>query len=355
MFAHIALSILSSVQAVVSPGPAQTIPPLPLPDTSIAEEVDPGELTANENCPVPRPRRAERFLMLGFYDAAALADHSIAGLGTETSTGEIRVEPGPGNLFLVLTAHDPIIYRFTGHVGRLSRLVVLAPRGAGVTGVDPGKISFGMGEDCSLGNRPSIAVKFKFAEAVFGRNPDAYEEGQLYVWTIGAGGAGKGAEPPDRDDDRTVTYLEDNFESFHPGGLVKIVPKDVVSLHAVERYELLPSTAGAVQLERNGWLVPATNDEVAAWRAKATKRYGAIMNQISVYHVYRVTEPIKLPAGLCGGKLLTLLVPSEDYVSGDPCHSEVLVTDGRMLRADQSPHIRYKEYTRPLATAVTTP
>ena len=321
---------------------------------SITEEVDDGGLTANKNCPVPRPLRGERFVMLGFYQAKALADHSVAGLDKLTTTGEIRIGPGPGNLFLVLlTPWTPIIYRFSGHVDRLSRLVVLSTQGAAVTGVKPSKITFGMGEDCSMGYRPSIAIKFKFAEAVFGRNPDDFEEGDLYVWTMGAGGAGKGIEAPERDYDykQSLSRLEENFESIHPGGLVKIDPNEVISLSVVEKYRLLPNAAGVVQLERAGKIVRSTRQEIEAWHARARQRYGKIMDQFTVHEAYKVLEPVDLPAAMCGGHLLHLLLPSEDYVRGPPCHNYLLLADGRMMIADWSKKQDYVEKLTPLEGA----
>jgi hypothetical protein len=327
--------------------PVDTIPELSRPSMVIVESSDEGP-APTANCPVPRPRPNQKFVMLGFYEGTSVANHSVAGLDDETTTGAIKISPGPRNLFLAITSQRAMIFRFFGHVERVNQLVVLHRKAAGITGISPERISFGIGSDCEMDSEVEHAVKFGYVNTVFGRRPDAMGGAQdLHEWVIGATGAGSEIKAPEWGYDKGDTRLEERFASFYPGGVIKIDPTKLVSSQTAEKYKILPNAAGVVQLEKAGKIVLATQQEVAAWRARARQRYGKIMDQISVGEAYKVLEPIDLPTAMCGGHLLHLLLPSEDYVRGPPCHNHLLLSDGRMMIADWSKKQNYVERLTP--------
>jgi hypothetical protein len=348
MFLAAMLLLAGPLQTSVVARPVETIPELPRPSMTIVEDSDRGP-APTVNCPVPRPRQNQKFVFLGFYQGTAVADQSVAGLESETTTGAIHIAPGARNLFLAITSQRAMIFRFSGHVERLNQLVVLNWNAAGVTGVSPAKVSFGVGAACEMDSGAEHAVKFGYVNTVFGRRPDALGGTQdLHEWIIGATGAGTEIKAPDWDYDTQDTRLEEQFASFYPGGVVKIDPATLISSQTAEKYEILPNAAGVVQLERAGKIVRATKQEVDAWRVLAKQRYGKIMDQIGVDDAYRVVEPIDLPAAMCGGHLLYLLLPSEEYARGRPCHNYLLLSDGRMMIADWSKKQNYVERLAPL-------
>jgi len=328
--------------------PVDTLPELPRPSMTIEEYVEHGPAPTG-NCPVPRPSQNQKLVILGFYEGTAVTNFSVAGLAAETTTGAIRLEPGPSNLFLAITTERPVIFRFSGHVERLARVVILNHSAGGVTGIDPGKVSFGIGSDCEISDDVKFAMKFGHVKTIFGRDPDASGGAQaLNEWVIDQSLVGTESETSDQGFDNNLTQLEEKFESMYPGGFVKIDPSDLISSQTAERYEILPNTAGAVQLERAGKIVRATRQEIEAWHALARLRYGKIMDQITVHEAYKVLEPIDLPAAMCGGHLLYLLLPSEEYARGAPCHNHLLLADGRMMIADWSKKQKYVERLTPL-------
>lgn len=331
--------------------PAPLAPPPPPP---VIHEIDEawGEEEAapiRPNCPVPRPGKDEHFVLLGFYEGSAVADHAVAGLDELTTTGAITISPGSGHVFLVLTSYEAMIYRISGSIERLSRVVILHPKGGGVTGVDAAKVSFGIGYNCDFGNDAASKFAVSNAELLFGRPPD--RTGNMYdlhEWTVGTRDAGFGILPPDHDFDPKATHLEEEMIRFFPGGVIEIDPKSLVSSRTAERYRVLPSTAGAVQLERSRMIVPASREEMEASKGKAIQRYGRQeVGSISTYQAYRVVKPIEVPIGLCGAHLLTFLVPSEEYLRGDPCHSDIITADGRVLKADRQAQLRLIEMKSP--------
>jgi hypothetical protein len=322
-------SLFLAVAAHTVPGlrPSETVPRLTSAN-SFEEESDDYEPPIPRNCAVPRPRRYERIVLLGFGHGSAVLTYSIAGADAETTSGEIRIGPGPSGIFLVLTSYYPILYRITGHVDRLSRVVLLAQGDAGITGVDGRNVTFGLGNNCFIGlDGPSTAKHFK---SLFGRKPNAFaSEDEIHLWKLGAHGAGHAVEAPHHDYVSGSTDVEQDMDAQFPGGIVAIRPKELVSSRTAVPYELLPSIVGLLQLQRAGAIVPATKGEISQWRGKAGARYGAqIAQYLTDESVYRVTRHINLPAHLC--RPVTFLVPARHYVSDASCHANIIGTDGRI-------------------------
>jgi hypothetical protein len=223
-----------------------------------------------------------------------------------------------------------MIYQLAGSTDRISRIIVLNRRAGAVTNVPARKVTFGVGTNCDIGTHIERDYTKKEATALFGRKPDAVGGAtNLFRWTLGPSGPGEGLEAPrNYGDGGSDLELETNV--FHPGGAVRIEPDELVSSSTAERYEVLPSSAGALQLERAGAIVRATPAEIAEWKAKARVRYGdQVVKNIDASNVYRVTRYIRVPGHLCGP--ISFLVPSPRMISGTPCHGNVLNADGRIL------------------------
>lgn len=276
-------------------------------------------------CVLPALPREGRLVVLRMSGGDAVSTVAVAGLNQGTTTGEIRIGPGRGPLQLAIVSNEPVIVRFTGEVARVSDVVLINRAGAGVTGLPASKVHFGVGAKCDFYINPAKA---------WGRTAALSEEiNDLHkAWTDGRRFRHQEVDP---EYDPAKNRLAQFMDSFYPGGIMVIDPNRVVSSSPAVKYSVLPDTAGLVQLEKSGALVEAGRAEIDAWTAKAKVHHGArLIGQIKIGNygpVYRVTRPIQLPAGLCGSHSITFLVPSRDYLSGDPCHSEIIAEDGHIL------------------------
>lgn len=319
------LVLAASVPASAPPRPSQTLPPIL---NGVEEEYDDYQPPNRKNCPVLRPRDDEEIVLLGFGGGSAVPTFSVSSGNDITTSGEIRLGSGPANMFLVLSSYDPILYRLTGRVDRLSRVVLLSRIDAGLTGIDGRRVSIGLGNNCVISiDGPSTDKDFK---TLFGREPGASaSEEELHLWIIGSRGAGRkiDAPPPVFGEG---TYLEQEVDLHYPGGVVAVQAAEIVSSRTPN--ETLPSIVGALQLERAGAIVPATAADIAQWEAKARDRYGdqVVDAMLPLNEVYRVTRRVQIPAGLCGALTISFLVPSSDFISGTPCHSNIIGTNGRI-------------------------
>lgn len=321
------LFALLAVTASPQQRPVDTVPQYP---SGIIEERY-EEPPNRQNCAVPLPRADERLILLGFYDGASLPDHSVVGTAQVTTSGVIKIGMGPGKVFLVLASSQPMIFRLSGRVERLNRVVVVNRVGGGVTGISSRKVSFGIGRNCDVGTNVGSKYTQESMQETFGRRPDAAAYTyKLFEWTVAGRSAGASVEAPSPGY-FAGTNLEQSVGRFWPGGVVRIDPFQLVSSQTAEKYDILPSTAGALQLERAGFIVRATEADLEAWRAKARVRYGnEVVKSMSVGDVYRVVRPITIPAGLCGGHTISFLIPEGTFISGTPCHSDIIGTNGRI-------------------------
>ncbi|HOZ35327.1 MAG TPA: hypothetical protein PLM52_20830, partial [Tabrizicola sp.] len=94
--------------------------------------------------------------------------------------------------------------------------------------------------------------------------------------------------------------IQRELNRFHPGGVVKLDPKTVVSAYPVEPYVVLPQQAGLAQLMEQGLI----------------KRQG---------NAFLVLQPIpRFPAGLHGAHSVSFVLgPDVPLPPGDPGHSSV--------------------------------
>jgi hypothetical protein len=247
------------------------------------------------------------------------------------------VEPGETPLYVVVVSFDPMIWRLSGAVERVERLVLGAlvsapgPDGAkvplvGETGLPADRVTFLGDPKCIkyFTETPSVDSA-KAAGAVrerSGKSP-ATIAGRYSVWAFSVpsgeiravsrkhGGAliiveGARTVRIDADSD-TLTlktgHLEPGSElsRFHPGGVIEIDPNAVVASLAPEPYVVLPEEAGLRQLLQEGALTVNGRGE------------------------YLIHEKISFPAGLTGAHRATfLLLTGVPVPDGDPGHSVVV-------------------------------
>lgn len=264
-------------------------------------------------CAVPGISAEARFSLLSTYEAEALSNVTIGSQDSVTETAGIEIEPGSEPLYVVLLSYGPIIWRFSGAVERLERVVIASAitgpsQGhakrlplAGATGVPAERVTFVKSPHCFryFSKAPSInsAVTIARLKEAVGREPDATTSAyELLDVALPSGEVEKSPRP------RLWHKLANPYISrFWPAGVVEIDPHAVVASQPAESYEVLPAQAGLAQLVEQGALEFGRSRE------------------------YLIKRKIRYPAGLAGAHSVRFLllrgVPEPD---GDPGHSCVV-------------------------------
>jgi len=314
------------------------------------------KMAENSACDFPPTETSDFLAVIGAYEGSTIPTVTVAGQDEDSSLAEIDIRPGRNPIYLLLSSYSPVIWRVTGDTARIRQLIVFHDNGAGVVGVPARKIRFSDEQNCRLpydyyeGRKLESDVPVL---AMLGRRPNAIgadyglfraildDAGVTLDRSRVRGGgdvlilANVPTEPVfPKGGGNGPSTLERDFHRLFPAGVATVDPADVVASGSVERYEVLPMTAGAYQLEQSGALIPATAGDIRRWKDRAIIGGHVRADRISSLLFdagYRVTRPIQLPAGLCGGYSMTFFVPSRDYVKGDPCHSNIYVDDGTIM------------------------
>ena len=318
-------------------------------------------------CNLPKPEPSDFLAVVGAYRGEIVPTVTVAGQDKYSSLSDLIIGTGSNPVYLVLSSYDPVVWRISGDVKRIRQLMVFHQNGAGVIGLPARKIRFTNDESCRL---PYEHYRGRSLEhdvpvlAIFGRRANVIGgDYALYRATVADGSLKVDRFPSKPSEDRILenhpadpilpkprgngaSTLEDEFHLRFPAGIASIDPSAVVATDKVERYEVLPQTAGAYQLEQSGALVAATAADVRRWKDRAIIGGHVRADRISwlhFYSAYRVTRPIRIPSGLCGGYSLTFFVPSRDYVKGDPCHSNIYVDDGTIMAGNLAATVKAEE------------
>jgi hypothetical protein len=248
---------------------------------------------AHSACAIPKASDAARVVVVSAYEADALASTAIGCQDVATGAGKIVVESGEGPIYLVVVAFRPVIWRITGAVERVERLVLasaITTPGearedvmalAGATGVAADRITFARRADCltyftevpsgqaamtaavvrrDTGKEPSLVGRHHFAEAFVpsgtmhaSAGPDrgiviVNRQGNVQI-TPSATNSGTSVVVQ-----TGQSNLRAELMRFYPGGVVDVDPGTVATSRPAARYEVLPQEAGLIQLEQSGAL-----------------------------------------------------------------------------------------------------
>lgn len=307
------------------------------------------EAEQRAECPMPKPSDNAKVMLLSATDADALPTATVGSQDIAMSTGVVSVEEGSEPLYVVIASYRPVIWRFSGAVARIERVVLgasSAGRGdnredisiAGATGVLADRVSF-LKAKC-LGyftEKPSIQaarttslvgkVLEKEPAVVAGtqrvsgfaipsgeiRTPSRSSKPTLVIEKTGGTLTLKGNADVIVQTQSGAADLARDVGRYYPGGIVEMDPQAVVSSKPVERYEVLPGYAGLLQLIQSGALTKAKGRE------------------------FLIHKKIRMPAELSNAKFLLLKgVPAPDGHIG---HSCVLVEEtGEPLGSASSCH-----------------
>jgi hypothetical protein len=302
---------------------------------------------ARSVCGLPEPSAPAQLLLLSAQESDAISTATIGFQDSETGAGTIEVEPGDEPLYLVVTTFRPVIWRFTGAVGRVERAVfastVTAPNRvephavplAGVVGLPAEKVVFVARPNCLryFSDMPSaqaamtmatvrretgkeqvvVAARYAVSDIqIPSGRMRSVERAQRTMAIIremaGAPGAITAANAA------AVGALRQELDREYPGGMIEIDPRQTVSSVPVAKYEVLPAQAGLMQLLLRGSLTRGRSGE------------------------YHIREKIRFPAGLSGGNAARFLllrgVPPPEGSAGHSC--VISEETGEMLNGSRS-------------------
>jgi Ca2+-binding EF-hand superfamily protein len=286
-------------------------------------------------CAVTPPSEGALIHLVTAYEGQALTTVSIGGQDRVTQTAELVIEPGETPLYLVVGSFNLVIWRVTGAVDRVERIVVQSGSGAGdlrsgaVTGLPAEKVTFVASGACF---RPGWEEAEGLTAAAtlaphLGRPADAafavYAIGSVALPSRTAVDAaadtlddGQAPNPSAQADTRDppaspgqdTAPIREELLRFHPGGVIAIDPGAVISAHPVEPYAVLPQAAGLIQLMEQG-----------------------LIQRLD--RVFVIQRPIpRFPAGLNGAHSVNFaLAPGVPLPPGDLGHSSLRDADGACL------------------------
>jgi Ca2+-binding EF-hand superfamily protein len=239
------------------------------------------------DCSMPAASEQAKVVLVTSYLTDALSSVALGSQDSLTGVGTIVVEPGNQSFYLLIASYEPTIWRFTGAVERIERVVVTttkngvgiydqsAPPWAAVTGLPTDRVAFSRQSGCFSFFTASPSIDGAKASAVVKRQIDRDVEviaahhavasfhvpsgkiDSLEDRRSGVMAKLKSGGFPMTSDAKTPAAtgdLERNFLFLTPGGLVEIDPKSVVASTTVEPYEVRPQEAGLIQLMQSGAL-----------------------------------------------------------------------------------------------------
>ena len=293
-------------------------------------------------CAMPKASDRAKLLVLSAYEADALSTVAVGSQDMEVRTGTVEVERGDDPLYVVIAAHRAVIWRFTGAVDRVERVVLAsvsntvngseqdAVSAVGLTGIPAARATF-LKAKClgyfSEAQSTDAAKAVGLIRKQLEREPavvaarSTVSGFMLPSGEIRATGRRDQKPTPLIINGETIIFLQPgvanltrDLERHYPGGVVEIDPASVVASKPVERYEVLPGQAGLLQLVQSGAITRNQSRE------------------------FLIRQKIRFPAGLHGANstkfLLLRGVPEPD---GDPGHSCVIVEEtGEPLKSSIS-------------------
>jgi hypothetical protein len=300
---------------------------------------------------MPKASDAANVVVIGTYEAEAVSSATIGSQNVAVGLGNITVEPGTEPIYLVVVSFRPTIWRFSGAVERIERLVLTTTMAAptknlpwdkplvGATGVAAERITFLSQTKCieNFTEVPSrqasiaaaavqrdagkdiavvaaryslsdVAVPSGHIESLRGENRQ-----RLVVITQSAGTLNIRGDPKNFILQAGPSNAETDLKLFHPGGVIEIDARSVVASYPAERYEVLPQQAGLVQLVQSGKIEQNASGD------------------------YLIKEKIRFPAELTG-EVKFLLLRGVALPDGNPGQSEVISEEtGQRIKFDGSP------------------
>ncbi len=281
-------------------------------------------------CSAPTAAAGETVVLLDISHGDTVADHTVAGQDTVTTSARIRIADGAGQLYIIAVAATPVIWQVQGNASRVSHLILIGPLSrtgktmAGATGVDPGKVSFVHGRGCMpLNSYEASSTEWLQAKAdaksLTGKEAQqsiSADTGSIFNVSSGSAAleaANRETKAPEGYDTETWNRLLVS----EPGGIATFGDTKIVSDASAEAYQVLPREAGLANLIAQGKLKreQAPSGE-RFWIVKDILRYPG---DLSGAHTVRfvLAKGVKLPAGELNHSCV-ISGETGEYLAGNP-------------------------------------
>ena len=331
------------------------------------------------SCAIPEPTLGALVVAVAVANPSILSTVSIGGDDRVVRVVRIHVEEGNQPLFVLVVADQPVIFSVSGAVGRVERFITFgreAIRNAplvGVTGIVADKVTQIAAIDWSIEEEYRALIKrgvwvehygpaYCAAEAgwiarakepgsrdklfsKFSQKLNQVSGGPMATDVFIPSGRLEGTStepipyPPPRADFGKM--IEAEIRQEWRGGIETLDPARVVSLLPVKSYEVLPGSAGMLQLlDRNVLELVGTQSFTVIGLDKSPDGAGLVIPEkprISVDsrpRAYRIAKQMRFPAELHGRWDFTFCLPSGiSMPEGDPGSSVMIrELDGKVLK-----------------------
>jgi Ca2+-binding EF-hand superfamily protein len=311
---------------------------------------------AQAECLIPKASDTARIAVLSAHRAEALSRVALGSQDVVTRTGEIMIEEGSEPLYIVVISQEPTIWRVTGAVERVERLVAASLTTAdanmrlgvagnvirlgdgqtppnmaettpliGITGLPADRVTFVRRATCFKAFTETQSIDAAYSIGLVrrhaGKNP-AMITGRYDVGAFLLPSDAVRSAYDDRTQPRVIIVkqygtlnlagdasgvvirtgpvdLDKELAETAPGGVIDIDEKSVVASAAVVRYDLLPGLAGLMQLMNSGTLTRNHEGEFIIHRQI---RFPAGLDE---HHVtFLLLHGVPLPQGDSGGAMV---------------------------------------------------
>lgn len=281
-------------------------------------------------CNIPEPTSRELVIVLNAYRGHGLSTHALGSIDNLTEVQDVEVRNGGGHYYIAIRNSGSLIWRFTGNVSAISRVVVLGSelgRGhTGVVGVPQERITFVASEDltnsvpktsCGGPSKACIADEY-FTGPNLQTGMNGWDNTKLLQrqrWQARAIEVNSRVPtyiPMDRSDYEVELAKSSSMpRPEYSSGVVSIDPLAVVAEDILVAYPLLPKDAGIAQLISAGTLHPKGSqvyrEVYQRWNEALSKRFANQFDpsfRFSLDVDYVVTGNMTLPLGLGGQRFL---------------------------------------------------
>lgn len=203
----------------------------------------------------PMPQNAEVAVLTGNL-ATSMATVAFGSPDQLVGVVDIRIEPGDKKLVLFTGSYRAMVFRMSGAVDRVARIV--APTRHGFTGIQENVIYW---SDCRLrySTRPSRQKQQVASLSDRLKMPVAHDIGSFRIGTIAVPsgtpdpiGLMPGAVRMDLEGDADKIWQR--FRRLYKGGLVHVPAKDIIAKNQVLALKDMPQMAGLALLVQDGSL-----------------------------------------------------------------------------------------------------
>jgi len=260
--------------------------------SSEVTDYQPAYLSEHIACAYPGYPDGAQIVLLSAGRGQALSTAGLGGEDGSTTVLSVVVEPGDAPLYVVGVASSAVIWRVSGATERIRQLVLASTHDAtspelgsripmGEIGVPRDKVSFLPDRKCLLAFEKSSSADASYdADRVkegVGHPPSvtagryAVTQFSIPSGNLTASGMGDSEQGRKLERDHLLAFLSTDPLAGHPldyqvaqtwpDGVMKIDPDDVVANVPLERYSILPGSAGLRQLVASGALAEIGNDQ----------------------------------------------------------------------------------------------